>query len=648
MGNANGSPHIPDPGRTLNRPGPEAVVGPGRYGGGDTNTRSTPRRRFLRLVAALVATLALTLGFMPAAHAEDETPREWRITRYDAQVQAAADGTSSVRIEFDFHFGNSPGHGPILYYPLQQRVEGDPDVWRMVDMTIGEVSSPSGAPANTKLTREDGSLILRIGREGTRVRGTQTYVVNYTARGLIAPRHATSGLDEFNWNVIGTGWVVPLDQVTTTVTGPEAITRVACFSGSSYDQPCEASSDGSTAQFSASGLRPGEGVQVVAGFPAGTFVGAEPRLTKRYHVGNVVPVTPVSVGLTAAATVLGVGLVLVKARRWSRDEVYLGLTPGVRPAPGEEPRVVLTNKKAPVTVQFTPPKGATVGEVGVLLDTRADNVDVTATILDLAARGHYRIVEEGEHWRFERRSTNDALTAAERHVVDTLFQRANSVSTQDLKDKRYHKLLPGARERLLNRVVRELRWFKGSPQVAQGLALAGAVLLILGGLAIGAVLGFAFGLGLLGLAPVIAGLVLAPLAFKAGRRTAEGSAVLSQAKGFELYLRTAEADQIKFEEGIDVFSRYLSWATIFGVADRWAKLFEQLAAEGRYTPTDWYVGHSLYQGAYFSAAMNSLAHELSSSMQQAMVSQQAATAASSGGSGFSGGGGFGGGGGGGW
>ena len=162
-------------------------------------------------------------------------------------------------------------------------------------------------------------------------------------------------------------------------------------------------------------------------------------------------------------------------------------------------------------------------------------------------------------------------------------------------------------------------------------------------------LGFAFGLGLVGLAPVIAGLVLAPLAFKAGRRTAEGSAVLSQAKGFELYLRTAEADQIKFEEGIDVFSRYLPWATIFGVADRWAKIFEQLAREGRYAPSDdWYVGHSLYDGLYFSSAMNSLSHELSSSMQAAVSAQTAATAGSSGGSGFSGGGGFGGGGGGGW
>ena len=121
--------------------------------------------------------------------------------------------------------------------------------------------------------------------------------------------------------------------------------------------------------------------------------------------------------------------------------------------------------------------------------------------------------------------------------------------------------------------------------------------------------------------------------------------MLAQARGFELYLRTAEADQIKFEEGIDVFSRYLPYAIMFGVAERWTKVFEQLAAEGRYTfDTPWYVGYGYgygFSAHSFASSMDNLASTMSSSMQHA-------TAATSGGSGFSGGGGFGGGGGGGW
>ena len=159
-------------------------------------------------------------------------------------------------------------------------------------------------------------------------------------------------------------------------------------------------------------------------------------------------------------------------------------------------------------------------------------------------------------------------------------------------------------------------------------------------------IGFLFGLfgwGLIGAAGVITGLAVIAMNNHFGSRTATGSAVLAQTRGFELYLRTAEADQIRFEEGIDVFSRYLPYAIMFGVAERWTRVFSQLADEGRYTfNTPWYYGYG-YGFSYhsFASSLDSLASTMSSSL-------QSATAATSGGSGFSGGGGFGGGGGGGW
>ena len=195
---------------------------------------------------------------------------------------------------------------------------------------------------------------------------------------------------------------------------------------------------------------------------------------------------------------------------------------------------------------------------------------------------------------------------------------------------------------MYDRVTKELHWFTRNPSLVRGVAVLGGIGLVVGGAAVGLLLGFV-GFGLLGLAGVITGVGVLIANNRFGARTAEGSAVLAQTKGFELYLSTAEAEQIKFEEGIDVFSRYLPYAIIFGVAERWTKVFQQLEAEGRYTPTTgWYVGYgygSLSSG--FVSSMDQLASQMSSSL-------QSATAASSGGSGFSGGGGFGGGGGGGW
>ena len=67
-------------------------------------------------------------------------------------------------------------------------------------------------------------------------------------------------------------------------------------------------------------------------------------------------------------------------------------------------------------------------------------------------------------------------------------------------------------------------------------------------------------------------------------RTAEGSAVLAQARGFEQYLKTAEANQIRWEEAQDIFSRYLPYAIVFGVAERWAEVFQEVARRPRPRP----------------------------------------------------------------
>ena len=78
-----------------------------------------------------------------------------------------------------------------------------------------------------------------------------------------------------------------------------------------------------------------------------------------------------------------------------------------------------------------------------------------------------------------------------------------------------------------------------------------------------------------------------------GQRTAEGRAVCDQVEGFKTYLATAEADQLRFEEGEDIFSKYLPWAIIFELADRWAKICADLVAMGRLPDVMpyWYVGN---------------------------------------------------------
>ncbi|MDQ7991756.1 MAG: DUF2207 domain-containing protein, partial [Propionicimonas sp.] len=306
-------------------------------------------RPALRSVLLGLATASLLLLPATTAAAEDDDHPSWRIDDYDVVATVDADrGLTHVQLNLDFNFGNDPGHGPYLTLPLRQGIGGDPDHWRALDVAVGEVSSPSGANAEVVTREEGGNLLVRVGSEGHTYTGVQSYTVNYTIHGLVEPSQAQSGLDEFNWNVVGDSWEVPIGSVTATVTGPVAVERVACFAGGG-SAPCDdATMAGATASFSHAGLSAGEPMQIVAGFPAGTFTNAEPRLTTRYHIGNMFPVTPVTGGLAAVLTALGLGFLFQRTRRGARDEVYLGLTPGLTPAAGEQAVVGKGAHRTPV------------------------------------------------------------------------------------------------------------------------------------------------------------------------------------------------------------------------------------------------------------------------------------------------------------
>jgi uncharacterized membrane protein YgcG len=141
---------------------------------------------------------------------------------------------------------------------------------------------------------------------------------------------------------------------------------------------------------------------------------------------------------------------------------------------------------------------------------------------------------------------------------------------------------------------------------------------------------------LIPLLPIMITVAVIRAKLKRGQRTAEGRAVCDQVEGFRSYLATAEADQLKFEEGEDIFSKYLPWAIIFELADRWAKICGDLVAMGRLpneTPY-WYIGN--HQMAAFNTAF------LTSPITAAAT--PVASSSGAGGTGFGGGSSFGGGG----
>ncbi len=178
----------------------------------------------------------------------------------------------------------------------------------------------------------------------------------------------------------------------------------------------------------------------------------------------------------------------------------------------------------------------------------------------------------------------------------------------DLKNH-FSKTLSSVKDQMYDEVLSR-SWFRKSPQRQRALWQALGFLMIGAGAVLLFVLGFTMrgvdrtaGLSLpvssgllLGAGVLIGGIFVVILGRRVPAKTAEGSAVLAQSLGFRQYLETAEAGQIRWEEAQDVFSRYLPYAIVFGVAERWAKTFEQVAAAAAaggqpvLMPT-WYIWH---------------------------------------------------------
>lgn len=627
------------------------------------------KRLLIPGVAVLAAVVfSVVAALMPSGSTSAEAARsastsdaEDAIVGYRMAVDLDDAGLAEVTLDLDVDFGQVPNRGPYLTYLVKQRFDDTQD--RVFRIRGVEVASSTGAATELSVEEDGAWLLLRIGDEDRRnLTGVHSYRIEFTAEGWINSAsffQPTTGLvnDELYLNVL-TDWDIPVRGVEVTVDAPGELIAAECFAGRGSQAPCTSAEavDGAPGSvvFTQEEVQPGAQLTVVAQYPEGTFGGAEPILQDRWAFDRAFALTPVTGLVTLVVGVLGIGGVVRSARRKGRDEQYLGLTPGLVPTAGQEPQVG-TRRRAPVAVRFTPPEGFRSGQLGTLIDERADSHDVTATLIGLAVRGFLRIEQVAgdrsgkgtDDWRLVRLPDppDDPLLPYESELLELLFDGEPTVLLSELRTT-FASSMARVQD-LLYQDVTERGWFRGNPKKVRASWAARGVLLTFAGVVVTALLAIWTSWALVGLPVVIAGIVMLSTVGAAPARTAAGTAVLVQAQGFREYLATAEANQIRFEEGEDVFSRYLPYAVAFELTERWAKVFADLAAQGRTLPEPtWYVGspgHTAFwlAGSTFADDLTSF----TSTADTALAAPTPGSSGSSGGGGFSGGGVSGGGGG---
>jgi len=303
-----------------------------------------------------------------------------------------------------------------------------------------------------------------------------------------------------------------------------------------------------------------------------------------------------------------------------------------------------------VSVEFVPPEKIRPGQVGTLIDEQANVLDVTATILDFAVRRHLHINEltdgNKQDWELTKLTDGDpAFLPYEKTLFDALFDGRESVRLSQLKYT-FATDLAKVRKQLYADMVGQ-GWYRQSPATTRAAAYGVAVFALLAAVGVTALLGYFAQAALIGVGLVAGAIALIAVAGKFPARTGKGSAMLERVQGFRLYIATTEAEQIKFQEREQIFSSYLPYAIVFGLAERWAGIFRDIgsvpAAGGGATPgLYWYTGAAGWNMATFNDSIGSFT---TTTVGTIATTPPSASGSSGFSGGFSGGGGGGGGGG---
>ncbi|MEO6397324.1 MAG: DUF2207 domain-containing protein [Tepidiformaceae bacterium] len=609
-----------------------------------------------RLLVTSIVALLVAVGVSGGA---TSATASWRISSFDIVYNVDTEGTIDATETLNVDFGTLQKHGIFRYLDYKSEcVAPRPGALqatyacpigsdRTYGYTILSVTDAAGKKLNYEVSDENLKKFIKIGDKDTIVTGRQDYVIHYRLKGALDPY---AEFDEFYWNASGDGWSEPtIDHFSVTLNLPAgANIKPLCFQGRfGSTDACIASATGSVARFeSTRALNPNEQVTIVADWQKGIVKNPVPTVVDRVSFDDFFALDALELGGMALVGLLSVLAIIALWWANGRDRAYRSLY-YLTNDPTEGKRGLFARDN--VVVEYTPPDGLRPAEMGLILDERADTLDVTATIIDLAVRGYLHITEIPKRglfgsadWELKKVEREDDLNEYERRLYAGLFASRTTVKMADLKNT-FMEPLARVKEALYSSGMNR-KWFSQKPETARSAgALVGAGVMVLGG-ALMFLSGYFLGRTLIPAPLVLAGLILILLSRTMARRTATGSEALRRVLGFRLYISTAETRRQEFNEQENIFAKYLPFAIVFGCVGKWAKAFEGLDNDASQSTAGWYSSSRPFQVAAFSSGLQ----HFSSSVGSTIASSPSSSGGGSGSSGGSSGGGGGGGGGGSW
>jgi hypothetical protein len=595
--------------------------------------------------AGVLAVLSLVLVSAAPAHALPSTEASRTtfeaIVSFDvtAEVQANTDMVITETIVYD------PGtdevhHGILRDIPTEDTLD-DGNI-RLYDVEIISVTRDGGS-VDVSETDSGYAKSLKIGDPNISIQGLHTFVISYRVGGALdvisaesitetTPAGVKAGDIELYWDFIGDQWPFPIYQGKATVTGPTPALAALCFYGpAGSTQQCQVEQGADSATVLSADLSGGGGLTGAIGWsPDGFTQLPTPNIIPDPMVEQVSRLkTTLPFLLLIAIAALAAPIATAILRRRANSGVVLAATP----------------------VRYSPPDGLKPAQVQAGMNGTVDSRGYTATLLDLAARGHITLTEHQGRWFSGKQldigwtgTGKDTLADWENDLVGSILKGSTAATIGS-----YDPVLAATTSALTRRLSAEAKATGLFNPDGDRPDRSYLLLSILGGVL--AVVGFfvslAFGdsallfmalFAMTGIALVIGGLI--GRAITPRRQTKASADFLGQVAGFKRLLNSASADARRdFAARIGlppeaIFATFLPYAVILELESTWVSNFpditpEQLRTYGLYT--DSIIG----LGAW------------SRTMESSFAAGTTAPTSASGDSGFGGGGSSGGGGGGG-
>lgn len=503
------------------------------------------------MLVSLFAGLVLILPGATVAQAEGNA------SAVDVTGELAKDGTLKIEQKISFS-GSAPATVKQTFTTTQTLVGNRSREQKLSNITV------TADDKSLQPTVDDGSDQTTVTFDPS---GAKTATLSYTVTGAVINNGGSPALQ---WPVLQ-GLSLSVDKFSASITPPGNFSYVRCTAGPpNSTAACESASAGMHGEpptFTDGPRGEGEFVSVDIGFPAGV-VAVNEELVEHWTVARAFSAKPLPLGLALGLLVLG-GIALFAAhRRIGRDS---GSTGDEIHKPAEFVPVGDGQSEFRVVGDIRP------GHVGTVVDERVDPIDITASLLDLAVRGHVLITElprkttyARPDWQLTRITADQApddLRPFERELLDAVAPAGESALISEL-GPRVSDSVDGVQSALYDEMVGN-GWFQRRPDATRNTWTRAALGGLIAAVVITVLLAVFTMFGLVGITLIILALGLMFVGQEMPARTPQGAALLAGLGALRSDLLSNPTDQMPPGKEMAELSEVLPYTVVLGGTHRW-------------------------------------------------------------------------------